>query len=134
MIDALLLRKVKLLGATDKNHQSQPILGVPCLGCDELIKKYSPGEIGLVNGLGSVSQPYLREQIFKKFKNLGYKFVNVIHPSSIIAADVKLGEGTQMMAGTIIQSGSVIGDNVIINMRASVDHDCRIGNHIWHPE
>ena len=34
------------------------------------------------------------------------------------------------MAGAILQSGSVIGDNVIVNTNASVDHDCRIGQHV----
>ena len=34
------------------------------------------------------------------------------------------------MAGVVIQSGSVIGDNVIVNTNASVDHDCRIGQHV----
>jgi sugar O-acyltransferase (sialic acid O-acetyltransferase NeuD family) len=130
LIDALLLSPVNLLGTTDTNHQNQSLLGVPYLGGDEVIEKYSSNEICLVNGIGSISQPYLRRTIFKKFKNLGYRFINVIHPSSIIATDVKLGEGVQVMAGAIIQSGSEIGDNSIINTRTSVDHDCRIGQHI----
>jgi len=127
LIDALLLNSVKLLGMTDVNHQSQSLLGVSYLGGDDVIEKYSPSEINLVNGIGSVSQPYLREKIFNRFKALGYGFINVIHPSSIIAKDVKLGEGVQVMAGAIIHSGSQIGSNTIINTQASVDHDCRIG-------
>ena len=127
LIDALLLNSVKLLGMTDVNHQSQSLLGVSYLGGDDVIEKYSPSEINLVNGIGSVSQPYLREKIFNRFKALGYGLINVIHPSSIIAKDVKLGEGVQVMAGAIIHSGSQIGSNTIINTQASVDHDCRIG-------
>ena len=106
------------------------LLGVSYLGDDDVVERYSPSEVSLVNGLGSISQPYLREELFKKFKNLGYKFINVIHPSAVIATDVKLGEGVQVMAGAVIQSGSVIGDNVIVNTKASVDHDCRIGQHV----
>ena len=106
LIDTLLLNSVKLLGMTDVNHQSQSLLGVSYLGGDDVIEKYSPSEINLVNGIGSVSQPYLREKIFNRFKALGYGLINVIHPSSIIAKDVKLGEGVQVMAGAIIHSGS----------------------------
>ena len=68
LIDALLLNSVKLLGMTDVNHQSQSLLGVSYLGGDDVIEKYSPSEINLVNGIGSVSQPYLREKIFNGFK------------------------------------------------------------------
>lgn len=33
------------------------------------------------------------------------------------------------MAGAVIQPDVTIGANVLINTRASVDHDCRIGDH-----
>ena len=54
------------------------------------------------NGIGLTLQPCLREKLFKKFKNLGYKFINVIHPFAVIAADVRLGEGVQVMAGAVV--------------------------------
>ena len=34
------------------------------------------------------------------------------------------------MAGVVIQPSSMIGRNAIINTRASVDHDCIIGDHV----
>ena len=130
LIDALLLNSVKLLGTTDVVPKNMSLLGVSYLGDDDVVERYSPSEVCLVNGVGSISQPYLREKLFKKFKNLGYKFINVIHPFAVIAADVRLGEGVQVMAGAVLQSGSVIGDNVIVNTNVSVDHDCRIGQHV----
>ena len=130
LIDALLLNSVKLLGTTDVVPKNMSLLGVSYLGDDDVVERYSPNEVCLVNGVGSISQPYLREKLFKKFKNLGYKFINVIHPFAVIAADVRLGEGVQVMAGAVLQPGSVIGDNVIVNTNASVDHDCRIGQHV----
>jgi UDP-perosamine 4-acetyltransferase len=129
LIDALLLDSVEVIGMTDVNPESQPVLGVSFLGDDTVIKQYSPNDIFLVNGIGSVSQPYLRQKVFQKFKSQGFCFSSVIHPSSVIAADVKLGEGVQIMAGAVVQSGCEIGDNTIINTSASVDHECQIGPH-----
>jgi bifunctional N-acetylglucosamine-1-phosphate-uridyltransferase/glucosamine-1-phosphate-acetyltransferase GlmU-like protein len=40
------------------------------------------------------------------------------------------GEGTQLMAGVIVQPGTVIGENVLLNTRVTVDHHCRIGAHV----
>jgi len=34
------------------------------------------------------------------------------------------------MAGAVVQAGCVIGSNTIINTRASVDHDSKIGAHV----
>lgn len=106
------------------------ILGVPVLGCDEVVNGYSTTDFHLVNGLGSVSVPLKRQQLFDRFKALGYVFATVIHPSAIIASDAVLSEGTQIMAGTVIQPGCRIGINSILNTRASVDHDCIIGDHV----
>jgi acetyltransferase-like isoleucine patch superfamily enzyme len=34
------------------------------------------------------------------------------------------------MAGAVVQPGAFIGRNVIVNTRASVDHDCCIQDHV----
>lgn len=52
----------------------------------------------------------------------------VIHPASIIAKGVEVGEGTVIMAGAIIQPGTKIGRHCIINTGACIDHDCKIAD------
>ena len=129
LIDTLLLDSTEILGMTDVNLERQELLGVPLLGNDLIVDQYSPENIQLINGIGSISQPYLRQKIFKKFKDKGFIFRSVIHPSSVIAPDVSFGEGVQVMAGAVIQSGCTIGDNTIINTSTSLDHECQIGTH-----
>lgn len=94
-----------------------------------VLKHYLPGKVELVMGIGSVRDTDLRRDIYKKFKNKGYSFACVIHPSANIGSRVQLGEGVQVMAGAIIQIGSRIGNNVLINTNAVLDHDCDIGDH-----
>ena len=121
------------MGILDINQQlhGKTILGFSVInGEDDILKKYSPLEIKLVNGIGSVRLPTLRENVFNKFKKAGFSFLNVIHPTSYLGQDVLLNEGIQAFAGSIIQPGCRIGDNVIINTSASIDHDCSIGNHV----
>ena len=132
LIDALRLQSVEILGIVDADPSKkwQELMGVAVIGSDEEVMKYSPQSVRLVNGIGSVRISMIRRQIFQHFKSKGYQFERVIHPSSIISAVVELSEGTQIMAGVIIQTGSMVGANTIINTRASVDHDCQIGDHI----
>lgn len=131
LIDALRLRSVEVLGLTDADpgKKGQLLLGVSVIGSDEEIAKYPAETVRLVNGLGSVGVGPNRGRLFERFKSDGYQFANVIHPSAIIAPDVILSEGVQIMAGAIVQTGSRIGNNVIINTRAAVDHDCHVGDH-----
>lgn len=132
LIDSLQASRVAIKGIVDPapDFRGAQLFGVPVLGGDEVIESFSPSDILLVNGLGSVRLPQRRRQVFDRFKCMGYRFAAVVHPSAIIAVDVALGEGTQIMAGTVIQPGSRIGCNAIINTRASVDHDCIIGDHV----
>jgi len=96
---------------------------------DHFVSNSSPGEAFLVNGVGGVKFTTQRKSLFKRYKSLGYQFATVIHPQSVVARDVELGEGSQVMAGAVIQSGVKCGENVIVNTRAGVDHDCVIESH-----
>jgi UDP-perosamine 4-acetyltransferase len=132
LIDAMLTSSAIILGVVDSNTALRDgnLLGVPVLGGDEVVNTYLPSEIQLVNGLGSVGIPSKRQQLYEKFKQLGFDFSTIIHPSAIIASHVEQGEGAQIMAGAVIQPCCRIGANSIINTRASVDHDCIIGDHV----
>jgi UDP-perosamine 4-acetyltransferase len=132
LISSLLLDNFEVVGIldNDENKIGQQVLGISVIGNDEAIEKYSCDSIELVNGVGSVKSTALRKKIFELFKNKGYTFTSVIHPSAIVAFGVKLGEGVQIMAGAVVQAGVCLGNNVIINTKASVDHDCFIENNV----
>lgn len=100
------------------------------LGRDEIINQFDSSEIELVLGIGTIGVSDMREKLFNENKKNGYIFATLIHPSSIISSTVFLGEGVQIMAGTILQSHTRIADNSIINTGVIIDHDCDIGAHV----
>ncbi len=100
------------------------------LGNDDVIRQYETGNISLANGMGSVGHSSLRGRIFIGLVRQGYHFPALQHPSAIIADNVRLAEGSQVMAGAVLQSGVSIGQNSIINTRVSIDHDCLVKDHV----
>ncbi len=114
----------------DETYVGQSLSGVSIIGNDDMIQEYTPDEIEIVNGIGSIASTEKRKTIYEKFKLAGYTFSQVIHPAATIMDDVQLGEGVQIMAGAIVQTGCVIGDNAIVNTGAIVEHDCMIGEHV----
>lgn len=132
LIDILLIRGNEVLGYSDvdTNQKGTKLLGVPMIGDDNIVLEHKPESVELVNALGSVRLPAKRKNLFDKFKDRGFTFASVIHPSAVIASDVEIREGAQIMAGAIIQPGSRIGLNTIVNTKTSVDHDCIIGDHV----
>lgn len=132
LIDALLSCGTPILGLCDPglDPASPGPFGLPVLGGDDVLPSLSRSEIQLVNGIGSVRNLSARAGLFERLKAGGFSFASVIHPSAIVSRSARLGEGVQIMAGTVVQCDSVIGDNSILNTRSAVDHDCRIGHSV----
>ena len=57
------------------------------------------------------------------------RIATLIHPVATIGKDVIIGEGTAVMAGTVVNLGTKIGEGCIIYTSSSVDHDCIVGNY-----
>ena len=66
----------------------------------------------------------IRREKLKKHnpKNL----VSIIHPSSIISASAKIGIGTSIFAGVVINSDAFIDKGVILNTSCTIEHDCEV--------
>jgi len=123
-------REVKGIMTPEKELWGKDIYGALVIGDDDCINNYDQDEINVVNGIGSVGDPSIRIKTYTNIKEKGFSFATVVHPSAIISRDVVLSEGSQVMAGAVIQPGCFIGENVIVNTGAILDHDCRVGSHV----
>ena len=130
LLDILLSQKRNVIALTSINNDKQDIFGIPIIKDEDVIDNYQTSEVLLVNGIGSVGSTELRKKVFLKFKDRGFSFENVIHSSAIISSHVTIGEGVQILAGAIVNAVATISDNTIVNTKASVDHDCKIGSHV----
>lgn len=54
----------------------------------------------------------------------------LIHPSVILSPTVKMGIGTLVVAGSVVNADTSIGRGTILNTACSVDHDCLIGDFV----
>ena len=54
----------------------------------------------------------------------GFRLATVVHPRASAARNVCLGAGTVVCAGAVIGPACSVGQNVIVNTSASVDHEC----------
>ncbi len=130
IIESLRLSGRQILGLTDPASKvDAEFFGVRLLGGDDAILKFTNDEVLLVNGVGSLPGSNIRRDLTLQMKRRGYRFAPVIHPSAVVASDVILDEGAQVMAGAVIQSGARIGLSCIVNTGAIIDHDCIVHDH-----
>lgn len=80
----------------------------------------------LIGGIGSPRRKNLIANLEAK-KN---KFDTLIHPSTIVGLNVKIGNGSIICANTILTCDVSIGRHTIINVNCSVHHDSKIGDYV----
>jgi sugar O-acyltransferase (sialic acid O-acetyltransferase NeuD family) len=129
LVSTLLLCRASILGFVDLNPAASSMLGINCLGSDTAVSLHPPAEVLLVNGVGSTGSTAKRREVYERFTREGYRFAAVIHPSVIAALEVQIEDGVQIMAGAVLQPGSKVGSNAIVNTGAIIDHDCIVGAH-----
>ena len=120
-------KKYKIIGFID-NFKKGNFLNYKILGSDKILNKiFKKTKYALVT-IGHLSNPKKRIAIFKKLKLIGFKLPVVKSPHSIISNYSKIGEGSIVMHGAIINSGSKIGKNCILNSLSLIEHDVIVGD------
>jgi len=108
----------------DLQKAGMQIAGVPVIhGTDAL--KNLPFR---VRGLIAVGGNLLRRHLLQQFTNIDWQ--TVIHPQAYVHESVRLGAGSIVCAGAVIQPDTVIGNHCIINTGATIDHDCLIEDYV----
>jgi len=130
VISSLLKLDLNVIGATSsETPRDVEVLGVPVVGGDEEIFAKHPSNIILANGIGA-TEPGRTARYFSatKMRARDYEFYTLIDPSALVGPEVIVGEGAQILAGTLVQTRTQIGNDSIINSGAQIDHDCNIGD------
>jgi len=118
-----------IVGVTDPNigQHVREILCVPIIGDDSILPELINS--GISHAFVAIGCNSLRKKLFEEIAQLGFQFVNAIHPQAIVSSSTKLGRGIAIMGGATINAECIIGDNVIISTGANIDHECCISGH-----
>lgn len=75
-----------------------------------------------------VGDPLLRQQLAERFRTLKGRLVNIVSPKASVSRYATLGDaGICILKGVIIEGDVSIGDGCLINLQATITHDCSIG-------
>ncbi len=108
----------------DESQWGQRLRGHEVLGGREYVE-LGKGYDAVCVAIGRVSP---RRSVGEWVRERGIPQVSAIHPSALIPADSRVGEGTIMGAGTVLYVNPLIGRNVFIGPHVVVSHDSMIGD------
>lgn len=97
----------------DPTRAGEDLLGAPLLGPISAF----PGGAAVI-GIGDNRT---REHLSRDIKA---DWVSLIHPRADVHASVRVGPGTVVFSGVVVQPRSSLGAHTIVNTSSSVDHDC----------
>lgn len=123
---ALNMQRWSEIAFLDDQFTHQKVLGVDVIGkLDEAFAFIHEYEMFV-----AIGDNLFREKVQNKLEALGATIPILIHQSSVIGCDVKIGDGTIIMPGAVINCCTTIGTGCIINTCSSVDHDNVIGDYV----
>lgn len=71
-----------------------------------------------------------RRKYTESILNKGGCFVSVVHPSAIVGANAKVGEGCILRPYSVVGNDVHIGNHVIVGTQALVAHDCNVCDYV----
>ncbi len=110
----------------DTPNLKSPFSGVPIYcGYEQFltwIASQNRDEIGFCIAIGN-PHGRVRLRLHNLLVNEGLAPITIAHPSAVIAEDVEIGLGVQILAGAVIDPEVRIGNQCIVNLNAVVAHE-----------
>lgn len=69
-----------------------------------------------------------RLHVLDMYKSHGILTPSIVHPDATVHVGVQIGEGSQILAKSLVAAGTRVGRASIINHRAGIDHECILGD------
>jgi sugar O-acyltransferase (sialic acid O-acetyltransferase NeuD family) len=109
----------------DLDPTAQPLYGFSLIRTEaEAQLLFQNQDPDFILGLG---RPLVRQKVAEKLEGLGGRMINLISPLARIAVHARLETGVTVMTGAIVENDAWVEKGTLINVQATVCHDCRIG-------
>jgi sugar O-acyltransferase (sialic acid O-acetyltransferase NeuD family) len=116
-----------LVGLADQVGETR--LGYPVVGSDRDLPSLRERCNHAMLAVGQIGLSRQRHGLASELERLGFVMPVVISAHAYVSRHARLGQGTAISHGVIVNAGASVGDHCILNSRALIEHDVVIGDH-----
>ncbi|HEV7231958.1 MAG TPA: acetyltransferase [Bacteroidia bacterium] len=117
----------EIAGFLDDNPdiQGKDLNGIKILGTKAWLKENQAKDYYFICCIGN---PKVKKKIISFLKEYQVQFAILKHPTAVISSKASIGEGSIVMAGSIVSTLAKIKDHVIINLACTIGHNTVISD------
>ena len=128
LLEALRALGTPVAGFVAPTSEGSRLGDVPWLGDDSALAKLG-GDVEIVNGVGSAGSATRRAAAYAAAAAAGARFRTIVHPGARVDPSAHIGDGAQILVGSIVGVSARVGKDAIVNTGAIVEHDSVVGPH-----
>ena len=116
----------------DKKFTEKKMLNdLPIIDFNKIKKALPPASHKMIIAIGYNGMNKAREEKAKEAKNMGYSFVNYIHPTANVSSNLKIKTNNVILENVIVQPFVEIGSNCIIWSGSHIGHHSVLKDNIF---
>lgn len=129
-IDVIEQADIAIGGLLGQAHEvGTTVLGYPVLKTDVEMASLAGEMLRALICVGQIESPETRMRLYAAMRAAGFAAPPIVSPLAHVSRHARIGDGSIIMHGAIVNAGAVIGENCIINSQALIEHDSSVGDH-----
>lgn len=119
----------KIKGLLHYNHDriGEKYFGHQIIGCfEDFLQRETLDNICFALSMGNLD---IRRNLYNKIIDKKGLIPTLIHPSCTISRRASIGNGVQIMPGSIVQGDSAVGNDTVITVNTVIAHSAKVGEH-----
>jgi len=126
-VEALLdMGETEVVGALSSDGSGIDALQVPLLGTEKDLQKITLSH-SVTTLCVAIGDNLNRQEVTKNVTESGHTVTQAFSRFAMVSHSVSISAGAHLLAGSVVNASTEIGEGVIVNTNASIDHDCRVG-------
>lgn len=117
--------RFNVMGFVDSfKEEGTQMNGYEILGSEQALPRLID-KFNIQGAILAIGNNWIRKIMVNKIHDIApdLDFVSTIHPSALLGKGVKIGKGSAVLPGAIVNANATIGDFCILNTNSSLGHD-----------